>query len=76
MLANVVSKGGNLMLNVGPDGKGNIPYYSVKYLSETGKWLRENGESIYGTTYGFIAPQPWAGKELFKLKAVQLEPLK
>jgi len=59
LLANVVSKGGNLMLNVGPDGKGNIPYYSIKYLRETGKWLNVNGESIYGTTYGFIAPQPW-----------------
>ena len=59
LLANVVSKGGNLMLNVGPDGKGNIPYYSIKYLRETGKWLSVNGESIYGTTYGFIAPQPW-----------------
>lgn len=59
LLANVVSKGGNLMLNVGPDGKGNIPYYSVKSLMETGKWLSKNGESIYGTTYGFIPAQPW-----------------
>ncbi|WP_051416752.1 alpha-L-fucosidase [Asinibacterium sp. OR53] len=59
LLANVASKGGNLMLNVGPDGKGNIPYYSVKYLRETGKWLAKNGESIYATTYGFIPAQPW-----------------
>ncbi|MFL9481457.1 alpha-L-fucosidase [Chitinophagaceae bacterium LWZ2-11] len=59
LLANVASKGGNLMLNVGPDGKGNIPYYSVKYLQETGKWLHKYGESIYGTTAGFIPAQPW-----------------
>jgi alpha-L-fucosidase len=59
LLANVASKGGNLMLNVGPDGKGNIPYYSVQYLKATGKWLQQNGESIYGTTYGFIPAQPW-----------------
>ncbi|MBS0028192.1 alpha-L-fucosidase [Chitinophaga sp. 2R12] len=59
LLANVASKGGNLMLNVGPDGKGNIPFYSIKYLKETGKWLAVNGESIYGTTYGFIPAQPW-----------------
>ncbi|UAY54181.1 alpha-L-fucosidase [Arachidicoccus terrestris] len=59
LLANVASKGGNLMLNVGPDGDGNIPYYSAKFLKETGKWLKENGESIYGTTAGFIPVQPW-----------------
>jgi len=59
LLSNVASKGGNLMLNVGPDGKGNIPYYSVKYLKETGAWLQKNGESIYATTNGFIPAQPW-----------------
>ena len=47
------------MLNVGPDGNGHIPYYSVKYLQETGRWLQKNGESIYGTTYGFVPAQPW-----------------
>lgn len=59
LLANVASKGGNLMLNVGPDGKGNIPEYSTAYLRETGKWLNLHGESIYGTTYGLIPAQPW-----------------
>jgi alpha-L-fucosidase len=59
LLANIASKGGNLMLNVGPDGKGNIPYYSIKYLKETGKWLEKNGESIYATTAGSIPAQPW-----------------
>jgi alpha-L-fucosidase len=47
------------MLNVGPDGEGNIPEYSVKFLRETGKWLDKNGESIYGSTYGLIPAQPW-----------------
>lgn len=59
LLAKVASKGGNLMLNVGPDGKGDIPYYSAKYLKETGRWLQANGESIYGTEYGFVPAQPW-----------------
>lgn len=59
LLANVASKGGNLMLNVGPDGTGKIPYYSQQYLKATGKWLLQNGESIYSTTYGFIPAQPW-----------------
>ncbi|MCD2425763.1 alpha-L-fucosidase [Niabella pedocola] len=59
LLSNVASKGGNLMLNVGPDGKGNIPYYSIKYLKETGVWLQKNGESIYASTAGWIPAQPW-----------------
>jgi len=59
LLANIASKGGNLMLNVGPDGKGRFPPYQVKYLEETGHWLKQYGESIYGTTYGLIPPQPW-----------------
>ena len=59
LLAEVASKGGNLMLNVGPDGKGAIPPFSVKYLLETGKWLNKFGDGIYGTTYGLIPAQPW-----------------
>ena len=59
LLSNVASKGGNLMLNVGPDGNGQWPAYSVKYLKATGKWLQTYGESIYGTTYGLIPAQPW-----------------
>ena len=47
------------MLNVGPDGQGNIPYYSLKFLKQTGAWLKQNGESIYSSTYGFIPAQPW-----------------
>jgi alpha-L-fucosidase len=70
LLAKVASRGGNLMLNIGPDGEGNIPYYSVKYLKETGRWLQANGESIYGTEYGFVPAQPWGvttrkGSKLF-----------
>lgn len=59
LLAQVASRGGNLLLNVGPDGIGRIPEYSIRYLRETGKWLRANGEAIYGTTYGKIPDQPW-----------------
>lgn len=59
LLANVASKGGNLMLNVGPDGEGKIPYYSEKFLRATGVWLKVNGESIYESTYGPIPAQPW-----------------
>lgn len=47
-LVECVSKGGNMLLNVGPDSKGNIPEESVQILKTIGKWMRKNGESIYG----------------------------
>ncbi|MDR3713877.1 MAG: alpha-L-fucosidase [Puia sp.] len=59
LLAGTASKGGNLMLNIGPDGTGRLPAYSQKYLLETGSWLGRFGESIYGTTYGLVPAQPW-----------------
>ena len=43
-----VSKGGNFILNIGPKADGTVPLPSVKRLEEIGKWLRFNGESIYG----------------------------
>lgn len=47
-LVECVSKGGNLLLNVGPDARGNIPEESIERLAEIGKWMKKNGESIYG----------------------------
>jgi alpha-L-fucosidase len=49
ILIDVAHKGGNLLLNVGPDSNGNIPDSSVVRLQGMGKWLDVNGESIYGT---------------------------
>ena len=45
----VVSKGGNLLLNIGPDGTGKFPVYTKPGLKAFHDWLRNNGESIYGT---------------------------
>ncbi len=39
--------GGNLLLNVGPDARGNVPTQSKQILSDIGGWLRTNGEAIY-----------------------------
>jgi alpha-L-fucosidase len=48
--------GGNYLLNVGPAEEGIIPEGSVEVLREVGKWLKENGESIYGTRGGPFDP--------------------
>ncbi len=48
-LVDVVSRGGNLLLNVGPNPDGEIPEPLVVRLQEIGAWLDTNGESIYGT---------------------------
>ena len=47
-LVECVSKGGNLLLNVGPNAQGRIPEQSLKILSEIGAWMDKNSESIYG----------------------------
>ncbi|RPD39100.1 alpha-L-fucosidase [Chitinophaga barathri] len=59
LLAEVASKGGNLMMNIGPMGNGKLPALSEKYFRATGDWLKLNGEAIYGTGFSPIAPQPW-----------------
>jgi len=49
-IVEIASKGGNYLLNVGPDGNGIIPEASVKILKEIGKWMAKNGEAIYGSS--------------------------
>ena len=52
ILADVASKGGNLLLDVGPTPEGTIQPEFVERLQAMGRWLKVNGDSIYGTTYG------------------------
>ncbi len=47
-LVDIVSKGGNFLLNVGPTSEGLIPAPSVERLKEMGEWIKVNGETIYG----------------------------
>lgn len=47
LLIDVVSKNGNLLLNVGPKASGEFPLYEENILKEIGEWLKVNGEAIY-----------------------------
>lgn len=47
-LVECVSKGGNLLLNIGPDATGRFPTESLAILKEIGAWMEKNGDSIYG----------------------------
>ncbi len=50
LLIESVSKGGNLLLNVGPDGRGSIDYRAKEALQKIGHWTKFNNRSIYGCT--------------------------
>lgn len=56
MLVNTVDRGGNMLLNVGPDADGVIPQAHIDRLKEVGVWLQTYGESIYGTRPGPFQP--------------------
>ena len=49
-LIDCASKGGNLLLNIGPTSEGVFPDASIERLKEIGDWMHVNGEAIYGTT--------------------------
>jgi alpha-L-fucosidase len=63
-LVDIVSKGGNYLLNVGPTAEGVIPQPSQDNLREVGRWLKLNGEAIYGTSHSPFGEEfgEYAGK--------------
>jgi alpha-L-fucosidase len=65
MFVDIVSKNGNLLLNVGPKADGSIHELQKKAILGIGKWLEINGESIYGT-------RPWIKAESVTENAIEV----
>ena len=61
MLVDLVSRGGNLLLDIGPKADGTIPVVMEERLTEIGDWLKVNGDAIYGTRPWKVSRQSSAG---------------
>jgi alpha-L-fucosidase len=58
MLIDTVSKGGNMLLNVGPNARGELDTRAIERLRGMGEWMRLHGRSIYGCTASDFTPPP------------------
>lgn len=58
-LLECVSKGGNLLLNIGPDATGRFPDASVAVLGDIGKWMRRNAGCVYGGGFSSLEKPEW-----------------
>ena len=63
-LIDIASKGGNYLLNIGPDGLGHVPESSAHGLREVGQWMKAYGEAIYGTSRWSIPHEGQSETEL------------
>ncbi|MEA3226775.1 MAG: alpha-L-fucosidase, partial [Planctomycetota bacterium] len=58
-LVDIVSKGGNYLLNIGPKGDGSIPQESIESMQTIGKWMDANGQAIYETKASPFEKPTW-----------------
>ncbi|WP_448104303.1 alpha-L-fucosidase [Pedobacter panaciterrae] len=58
-LADIASKGGNYLLNIGPKPDGTFPEESIERLKAIGNWMKVNSEAIYATKSSPIPPLEW-----------------
>ena len=58
-LVEIISRGGNYLLNIGPKGNGEIPDSTIEILRKVGPWVNRNAESIYETTANPFGELPW-----------------
>ncbi|MDF2715038.1 MAG: hypothetical protein K0R28_1963 [Paenibacillus sp.] len=59
LLAKSAARGGNMLMNLGPKGNGEIDVRDMPILREVGEWLAVNGDSIYGTSRSPLEVQQW-----------------
>jgi alpha-L-fucosidase len=59
LLAKAASRGGNLLMNIGPKGDGSFDKKDLNILNDIGQWMDKNGESIYGTMASPLPLQNW-----------------
>lgn len=70
LIASAAGRDANLLLNIGPRPDGSLPEKSLQLLEDIGNWMRQNGETIYGTRGGIVKPHDWGvttqkGKKLY-----------